>query len=123
MCGYQVENLKSNARHGGHRVTHRADDWDVAALMLTNPNTLGVFEEEIHKSGMMHRQRRHAVHGWREHERAGGKARPGDFGVDVMHLNLHKIFSRRTVVAGPGSGPVAVMEHAGGIVLRTARQF
>ena len=82
---------------------------DVAALMLTNPNTLGVFEQEIHKIAEI----LHAKGGLLYMDGANmnalvGKVRPGDFGVDVMHLNLHKTFSTPHGGGGPGSGPVAV---------------
>jgi glycine dehydrogenase subunit 2 len=76
--------------------------------MLTNPNTLGVFEEEIHKIADI----LHAKGGLLYMDGANlnalvGKTRPGDFNVDVMHLNLHKTFSTPHGGGGPGSGPVA----------------
>ena len=81
---------------------------DVAGLMITNPNTLGIFEyrikdicEALHKVGglvYMDGANMNAL---------VGVARPGDFGVDVMHLNLHKTFSTPHGGGGPGSGPVA----------------
>ncbi|HSA93482.1 MAG TPA: aminomethyl-transferring glycine dehydrogenase subunit GcvPB [Terriglobales bacterium] len=109
ICGYVVENLKSNA---AGRVDvgalERQMNEDVAALMLTNPNTLGVFEEEIHKIADI----LHAKGGLLYVDGANlnalvGKTRPGDFNVDVMHLNLHKTFSTPHGGGGPGSGPVA----------------
>jgi glycine dehydrogenase subunit 2 len=112
MVGYSVENLKSNDR-GMVEVTalEAQMNEDVAALMLTNPNTLGVFEQEIHKIAQI----MHAKGGLLYVDGANmnalvGKVRPGDFGVDVMHLNLHKTFSTPHGGGGPGSGPVAVKQ-------------
>ena len=81
---------------------------DVAGLMVTNPNTLGVFEYRIKDIC----DAVHAVGGLVYMDGANmnalvGVARPGDFGVDVMHLNLHKTFSTPHGGGGPGSGPVA----------------
>ena len=109
MCGYGVENLRSNA--GGMvdlaaleaQVTE-----DVAALMLTNPNTLGVFEQEIHKiADVLHAKGALLYMDGANMNALVGKVRPGDFGTDVMHLNLHKTFSTPHGGGGPGSGPVA----------------
>ena len=110
MVGYAVENLKSNARGMVEVSALEAQMNDeVAVLMLTNPNTLGVFEQEIHKIAEI----LHAKGGLLYMDGANmnalvGKVRPGDFGVDVMHLNLHKTFSTPHGGGGPGSGPVAV---------------
>jgi glycine dehydrogenase subunit 2 len=82
---------------------------DVAALMLTNPNTLGVFEQEIHAiADIMHAKGGLLYMDGANMNALVGKARPGDFGVDLMHLNLHKTFSTPHGGGGPGSGPVAV---------------
>jgi glycine dehydrogenase subunit 2 len=110
MVGYEVENLKSNASGMVDIASLEAQmNEDVAALMLTNPNTLGVFEQEIHKIAEI----LHAKGGLLYMDGANmnalvGKVRPGDFGVDVMHLNLHKTFSTPHGGGGPGSGPVAI---------------
>ncbi len=110
MAGYAVENLKSNAQGMVDVAALEAQmNEDVAALMLTNPNTLGVFEHDIFKVAQI----MHAKGGLLYMDGANmnalvGKARPGDFGVDVMHLNLHKTFSTPHGGGGPGSGPVAV---------------
>ncbi|HLY59310.1 MAG TPA: aminomethyl-transferring glycine dehydrogenase subunit GcvPB [Terriglobia bacterium] len=110
ICGYEVRNLKSNAR-GCVDLDEmdRAMTEDVAGLMLTNPNTLGVFEEQIEEIA----RRVHAKGGLVYMDGANmnalvGVARPADFGVDVMHLNLHKTFTTPHGGGGPGSGPVAV---------------
>src|SRR5437899_8034967 len=110
ICGYAVENLKSNAR-GMVDVSALAAQMndDIAALMLTNPNTLGVFEQEIHKiADLMHAKGGLLYMDGANMNALVGKTRPGDFGVDVMHLNLHKTFSTPHGGGGPGSGPVAV---------------
>ena len=81
---------------------------DVAALMLTNPNTLGVFEQEIHKiADVLHAKGALLYMDGANMNALVGKVRPGDFGADVMHLNLHKTFSTPHGGGGPGSGPVA----------------
>jgi glycine dehydrogenase subunit 2 len=110
MCGYKVVTVPSDAR--GNVDVGELDslmDESVAGLMLTNPNTLGLFEEHI-------LQVEEIVHG------AGGLiycdganmnallgvARPGEFGTDVLHLNLHKTFSTPHGGGGPGGGGTAV---------------
>jgi glycine dehydrogenase subunit 2 len=109
-AGYAVENLKSNSQ-GMVDVAALAAQMneDVAALMLTNPNTLGVFEQEIHKiADIMHSKGGLLYMDGANMNALVGKVRPGDFGVDLMHLNLHKTFSTPHGGGGPGSGPVAV---------------
>ncbi|HLK32209.1 MAG TPA: aminomethyl-transferring glycine dehydrogenase subunit GcvPB [Terriglobales bacterium] len=109
MAGYAVENLKSNSA-GMVDVAALAAQMneDVAALMLTNPNTLGVFEQEIHKiADILHGKGGLLYMDGANMNALVGKVRPGDFGVDVMHLNLHKTFSTPHGGGGPGSGPVA----------------
>jgi glycine dehydrogenase subunit 2 len=109
ICGYAVENLKSNAR-GLVDIEALAAQMneDVAGLMLTNPNTLGIFEQEIHKiARILHDKGGLLYMDGANMNALVGKTRPGDFGVDVMHLNLHKTFSTPHGGGGPGSGPVA----------------
>jgi glycine dehydrogenase subunit 2 len=110
MVGYAVENLKSDSR-GMVDVASLAAQMndEVAALMLTNPNTLGVFEQEIHKiADILHAKGGLLYMDGANMNALVGKVRPGDFGVDLMHLNLHKTFSTPHGGGGPGSGPVAV---------------
>ncbi len=110
ICGYAVENLKSNAagRVDIPSLVAQMNE-DVAGMMLTNPNTLGIFEEEIHKiAEILHSKGGLLYMDGANMNALVGKARPGDFGVDVMHLNLHKTFSTPHGGGGPGSGPVAV---------------
>src|SRR6266849_2953810 len=109
ICGYTVENLKSNSA-GMVDVSALAAQMneDVAGIMLTNPNTLGIFEEEIHKiADILHEKGGLLYMDGANMNALVGKTRPGDFGVDVMHLNLHKTFSTPHGGGGPGSGPVA----------------
>jgi glycine dehydrogenase subunit 2 len=109
IAGYAVENLKSNAAGMVDVPSLVAQmNEEVAALMLTNPNTLGVFEEEIHKiADILHDKGGLLYMDGANMNALVGKTRPGDFGVDVMHLNLHKTFSTPHGGGGPGSGPVA----------------
>jgi glycine dehydrogenase subunit 2 len=113
ICGYEVENLKSNEQ-GMVDISALAAQMneDIAALMLTNPNTLGIFEKDIHKiADLMHAKGGQLYMDGANMNALVGKARPGDFGVDVMHLNLHKTFSTPHGGGGPGSGPVAIKKH------------
>ena len=110
MVGYAVENLKSSAQ-GMVDVSalERQVNEDVAALMLTNPNTLGVFEQDVHKiAKILHAKGALLYMDGANMNALVGKVRPGDFGVDLMHLNLHKTFSTPHGGGGPGSGPVAI---------------
>src|ERR1700728_2776883 len=109
ICGYQVENLKSNAEGGIDldALTRQVDE-ESAALMLTNPSTIGVFESQIHKiAEILHAKGALLYMDGANMNALVGKARRGDFGVDVMHLILHKTFSTPHGGGGPGSGPVA----------------
>ena len=109
MSGYTVENIKSNAAGMVDIASLEAQvNQDVAALMLTNPNTLGVFEQQIHKiADVLHARGALLYMDGANMNALVGKVRPGDFGADVMHLNLHKTFSTPHGGGGPGSGPVA----------------
>ena len=90
-------------------VLERAATEDVAGLMITNPNTVGVFEENIRKiCSILHDKGALVYMDGANMNALVGVARPGDFGIDVMHLNLHKTFSTPHGGGGPGSGAVAV---------------
>jgi len=110
MAGYQVMHAASN-RRGMLDVAElaRLVDDDVAAIMITNPNTLGVFEEQIAAiSDLLHSKGALVYMDGANMNALVGVARPGDFGADVMHLNLHKTFSTPHGGGGPGCGAVAV---------------
>jgi glycine dehydrogenase subunit 2 len=110
IAGYTVENIRSNEQ-GGIDLDGlaRAVTSDVAAMMVTNPNTIGVFEQDIGKAAeILHSKGAMLYMDGANMNALVGIARPGDFGVDVMHLNLHKTFSTPHGGGGPGGGPVAV---------------
>jgi glycine dehydrogenase subunit 2 len=113
MAGYQVRNLPSNDRGMvDMEALVRLCDEDTAALMITNPNTVGVFEENITRiAAILHGKGAQVYMDGANMNALVGIARPGDFGVDVMHLNLHKTFSTPHGGGGPGSGAVAVKGH------------
>jgi glycine dehydrogenase subunit 2 len=106
---YEVANLKSNAQGMVDLAElEKMVDEDTAALMLTNPSTIGVFESDIKKiADILHAKGALLYMDGANMNALVGKTRPGDFGVDVMHLNLHKTFSTPHGGGGPGSGPVA----------------
>ncbi|HEX7360420.1 MAG TPA: aminomethyl-transferring glycine dehydrogenase subunit GcvPB [Bryobacteraceae bacterium] len=110
MVGYTVENIRSNDRGMVDlEALAKAVNEDVAALMITNPNTVGVFEENIQKiCGILHEKGALVYMDGANMNALAGVLRPGDFGIDVMHLNLHKTFSTPHGGGGPGAGPVAV---------------
>jgi glycine dehydrogenase subunit 2 len=110
IAGYTVENIKSNEQGLiDLEALSRSVTEDVAALMVTNPNTLGVFEENIVKAvEILHAKGALVYMDGANMNALVGITRPGDFGIDVMHLNLHKTFSTPHGGGGPGSGPVAV---------------
>lgn len=112
MAGYDIVQVPSNERGGVDiEALRQAANEEVAALMLTNPNTLGLFDENILEIAKII----HDVGGLLYYDGANanaimGIARPGDMGFDVIHLNLHKTFSTPHGGGGPGSGPVGVKE-------------
>ncbi len=113
LGGYQVVTVPSDGR-GLVDVDALREvlDRDVAGIMLTNPNTLGLFEEEIDAIAAAV----HEVGGLLYYDGANlnailGVVRPGDMGFDVVHLNLHKTFATPHGGGGPGAGPVAVSER------------
>ena len=110
MAGYSVVSVPSNPQGGVDVEALKAVLSDeVAALMLTNPNTLGLFDPNIAQIADLV----HQVGGLLYYDGANlnaimGQVRPGDMGFDVVHLNLHKTFSTPHGGGGPGSGPVGV---------------
>jgi glycine dehydrogenase subunit 2 len=111
--GYDVVQLASGPDGRLHPDTVRAAmDEDVAAIMITNPNTLGVFESHIAEIAEIVHAKGGLVYGDGANLNALlGVARPGDMGFDVMQFNLHKTFATPHGGGGPGSGPVAVSEQ------------
>ncbi|MGH2786703.1 MAG: aminomethyl-transferring glycine dehydrogenase subunit GcvPB [Actinomycetota bacterium] len=113
LAGYQAEEVRSDKRGLVDVDALRSvlDD-DVAGLMLTNPNTLGLFERDIEEMASAV----HEVGGLLYYDGANfnsivGVVRPGDMGFDIVHMNLHKTFATPHGGGGPGSGPLAVTER------------
>ena len=112
LCGFETVTLRSNS-DGGVDIDHLKSlmTEDVAGLMLTNPNTLGLFERNIEQVAKIVHGKGGLLYGDGANANAFlGKARPGDLGFDVIQLNLHKTFSTPHGGGGPGSGPVGVSE-------------
>jgi glycine dehydrogenase subunit 2 len=112
MCGYQVEAIPGNQRGRVDfgALKDRLGD-DVAAIMITNPNTCGLFEDEIIEiTGAIHDAGAYVYCDGANFNAIVGRVRPGDLGIDAMHLNLHKTFSTPHGGGGPGSGPVVLSE-------------
>jgi glycine dehydrogenase subunit 2 len=113
MAGLEVVKLATNAQGGIDLEDLRAHaDGDVACLMLTNPNTLGVFDPNIEEIAQIV----HGVGATLYYDGANlnavmGISRPGDMGFDIVHFNLHKSFTQPHGGGGPGSGPIAVSER------------
>ncbi len=113
MAGYEVVKVATNERGGVAIEDLRSKVGpDVACLMLTNPNTLGLFEENITEIAALI----HDVGGILYYDGANlnaimGHSRPGDMGFDIVHVNLHKSFSQPHGGGGPGAGPIAVSER------------
>jgi glycine dehydrogenase subunit 2 len=110
ICGYRVQEVKSNEK-GTIEVADLAQHMteDVAALMITNPNTLGVFEADIKEiAKIVHSKGGFIYMDGANMNALVGISRPGDMDVDVIHLNLHKTFSTPHGGGGPGAGPVGV---------------
>jgi glycine dehydrogenase subunit 2 len=113
MIGMRVVEIKSDSRGNIDLEALRQEcDDTLAGLMVTNPNTLGLFDEHVEEVVRMVHEAGGLVYGDGANLNALlGIARPGDLGIDVMHINLHKTFSTPHGGGGPGSGPVAVAAH------------
>ena len=113
LAGYKIKQIGTN--HRGRVDVQELEslvDENVAGFMLTQPNTLGLFEDEIERISKII----HKVDGLMYMDGANlnamvGLARPGDMGFDITHLNLHKTFSTPHGGGGPGAGPIAVKKH------------
>ena len=113
MVGYDVLEVKSD-RRGNVDINALKEliSGEVAGLMLTNPNTLGLFEEKIMEiSKIVHDAGGLLYYDGANANAIMGVVRPGDMGFDIVHLNLHKTFSTPHGGGGPGSGPVGVKKH------------
>lgn len=110
MAGFMVEEVPSTPRGGVDvEALRRRVDGRTAAVMLTNPNTLGLFEEDILEVAQIVHQAGGLVYYDGANANAiVGRVRPGDMGFDVVHLNLHKTFATPHGGGGPGAGPVGV---------------
>ena len=113
MVGWQVVQVKSNSK-GGVDIDElkKVVGKDTAALMLTNPNTLGLFDENILEiSDIVHKAGGQVYYDGANANATLLKVRPADLGFDIAHFNLHKTFSTPHGGGGPGSGPVCVKKH------------
>ena len=110
LCGYQTVEVKSDERGCVDVVElNKLVNEDVAAIMLTNPNTLGLFEENILEiADIVHQAGGLLYCDGANLNALLGVARPGDMGFDLLHFNLHKTFSTPHGGGGPGSGPLGV---------------
>jgi len=117
LADYRAVEVSSDAQSGGIELAHLrqlldAHGRDVAAIMMTNPNTLGLFDSNVSEIASMV----HEVGGQLYYDGANANAvlgitRPGDMGFDVVHFNLHKTCSTPHGGGGPGAGPIGVREH------------
>src|SRR5215469_5984995 len=109
-CGYSVDTIPANDKGRVDRTALEAKlGPDVAALMLTNPNTCGLFENEINEiAAAVHAAGAFFYCDGANFNAIVGRVRPADLGIDCMHINLHKTFSTPHGGGGPGSGPVAL---------------
>ena len=112
VCGFTVDPIPANdaGRVDVAAFTGKLDD-DVAAVMLTNPNTCGLFEPDmIEIARLIHEAGGYFYCDGANFNAIVGRVRPGDLGIDCMHINLHKTFSTPHGGGGPGSGPVVLSE-------------
>ncbi|MBA3304795.1 MAG: aminomethyl-transferring glycine dehydrogenase subunit GcvPB [Thermoleophilaceae bacterium] len=113
MAGYEVVKVGTD-EHGGVDIDDlRAKaDSDVACLMLTNPNTLGLFDRNIEEiAGIVHGVGATLYYDGANLNAVMGISRPGDMGFDIVHYNLHKSFTQPHGGGGPGAGPIAVSDR------------
>lgn len=110
LCGYAVDSIPANNRGRvdlGALKSQMGDD--VAAIMITNPNTCGLFEDQIIEvAEVLHDAGGYVYCDGANFNAIVGRVKPGDLGIDCMHLNLHKTFSTPHGGGGPGAGPVAL---------------
>ncbi len=119
ICGYEIRNMPT--KENGMLTVEAfkealyatdPDGADIAAMMVTNPNTCGLFEKDmVEIADLLHEAGAYFYCDGANFNALVGKVRPGDFGVDVMHINLHKTFSTPHGGGGPGSGPICCTEE------------
>ena len=112
FAGYEIKEIPSNEEGiiDGETLKEHLNE-DVAALMMTNPNTLGIFEKHIDEiADLLHQNGSLLYMDGANMNAFLGIVKPGDLGVDVIHLNLHKTFATPHGGGGPGAGPVGVCE-------------
>ncbi len=114
QCGFEVDEIKANARGRVDMAALReklSRTDDIAGIMLTNPNTCGLFETDIREiADLIHDAGGYFYCDGANFNAIVGRVRPGDLGVDAMHINLHKTFSTPHGGGGPGSGPTVLSE-------------
>lgn len=112
MCGFDIVEVKSNSKgQVDIEALKQLLDKDVAAIMMTNPNTLGIFEEKVLEiSELMHQNGSLLYYDGANFNAVMGWTNPALMGFDVVHLNLHKTFATPHGGGGPGAGPVCVTE-------------
>ena len=112
LCGFEIVSVKSNEKGQVDIEDLKSHlDSDVAAIMMTNPNTLGIFEEKVLEiSNLMHQNGSLLYYDGANFNAIMGYTNPKLMGFDVVHLNLHKTFATPHGGGGPGAGPVGVVE-------------
>lgn len=113
MCGFEIVSVKSDSKgQVDIEALKEVLDKDVAAIMMTNPNTLGIFEEKVLEiSKLMHENGSLLYYDGANFNAVMGYTNPKLMGFDVVHLNLHKTFATPHGGGGPGAGPVGVVEE------------
>ena len=112
ICGYRVQTIPANDRGRVDLAALKGQlGPDIAGVMITNPNTCGLFENEmIEIAALIHEAGGYVYCDGANFNAIVGRVRPGDLGIDCMHINLHKTFSTPHGGGGPGSGPVVLSE-------------
>ena len=117
LADYKAVEVKSDPQTGGIDMEHLkalldSNAANIAAIMLTNPNTLGLFDSNVAEiAALVHEAGGQLYYDGANANAVLGITRPGDMGFDVVHFNLHKTFSTPHGGGGPGSGPIGVKEH------------
>lgn len=113
ICGFEIVQIASNSKgQVDIEALKQVLDENVAAIMMTNPNTLGIFEENVLEiSELMHKNGSLLYYDGANYNAILGYSNPALMGFDIVHLNLHKTFSTPHGGGGPGAGPVGVVER------------